>query len=240
VKPSAALLLLSLIATTGAKEVPPPKEKPVELEPLRVHEKPIISFAVDIVVFSRPEDRTVNKIFVERVLPETDAARAGLQPGDEIVKLGGQPVKGLDAVVAAGHPLGRLLLGRDVGDPLAFEFFTVRRKEYTLHAIAGKPVTFGVDIGITLSTETKRVDRAFITRVRPGSDAENAGLRAEDEISTLDGLPVAGMDPGVSADSQLGRLLLGRSAGDPLKLGIVTGRTQEFTLRAQRGQPWDH
>jgi len=97
-----------------------------------------------------------------------------------------------------------------------------------------------VEIGISISSATKRVDRAFITRVRPGSDAEKAGLRAEDEITTLDGLPVAGMDPGVGADSQLGRLMLGREAGGALKLGIVTGRTQELTLRAQRGLPWQH
>jgi C-terminal processing protease CtpA/Prc len=98
-------------------------------------------------------------------------------------------------------------------------------------------VTFAVDIGISVSQETKRVDRAFITRVRPGTDADKAGLRAEDEILKLDGVPVAGMDPGIDASSQLGRLLRNRMPGDTLRIEATTLRAREITLRAQRGFP---
>ncbi len=228
---------------TPKPAIPPPaeKEKAIELEPFKVHEKPIISFAVDIVIHTDPVSRNVTRILITRVLPRTDAERAGLQPGDEIVKLGGTPVQGLDATVVAGSPLGRLLLGRDPGDVLDFEIHTRRRQEHTLRAARHEnaAVTFDIDFTVYADPATKRVSKIFISRVRPDTDAEKAGLRKGDEIVELDDQPVGGLDSALTPESPLGRLLLGRQPGETAKFTIVMARTQEVPLKAQRGLPFN-
>ena len=236
---SVLLLPLTLVPVRGQTPPPPAKEKPLELEPMKIHEKPIISFAVDIAIYTGTDNKAVSRIFITRVLPDTDAERAGLRQGDEILKLDGTPVKGMDPVVAAGSPLGRLLLNRPPGDTMRFEVFTRRVQDHTLRAINGKTETgFGLDLLVYANPETKRVDRMFIGRVWPDSDAEKAGLQMNDEILKLDDTPVQGLDSIMTPDSTLGRLLLNRRPGETLKFEAVALRTKEFTLRAQRGLPF--
>ena len=73
-------------------------------------------------------------IFITKVHPGTDADKAGLQEGDEIVKLDGEPVKGLDPRIVKDSPLGRILLNRTPGEALNLEVITHRKQELTLHA----------------------------------------------------------------------------------------------------------
>lgn len=236
---SVLLALLPATAAVGKQTAPPKGEKPIELEPMRIHEKPIISFAVDIVIYTGTDNKAVTRIFITRVLPGTDAERAGLRQGDEILKLDRVPVKGMDPVVAAESPLGRLLLNRPPGDTMKFEVFTRRVQDHTLRAGREKSAgSFGLGLLVYAHPETKRVDRMFIERVEPGSDAQKAGLQKGDEILQLDGAPVQGMDSLVTPDSALGRLLLDRQPDDALKFEVAILRTQEFTLRAQRGLPF--
>lgn len=235
-----AMLALLISAVVSGQQTPPPaKEKPLELEPMKIHEKPIISFAIDIVIYAGADNKAVTRIFITRVLPGTDAERAGLRQGDEILKLDGAPVKGMDPVVAAESPLGRLLLNRPPGDSMKFEVFTRRVQDHTLRAIHEKAAgSFGLDLLVYAHPETKRVDRMFIGRVWPDTEAEKAGLQKHDEILQLDGMPVQGLDSLVTPDSSLGRLLLNRKPDDALKFEVAALRTQEVTLRAQRGLPF--
>ncbi len=237
----ALLLTLAAMGKDPAPPAKPDREPVIELEPLMVHEKPIISFAVDIVIKADPATKTVNRIFITRVLPRTDAERAGLQAGDEIMQLDGTPVKGLDATVAAGTELGRHLLGRDPGEALRFQIFMSRTLACTLRAAEqdNAPTAFATDLVVHANPQTRQVDRIFVSRVRPGSDAEKSGLQKGDEIVKLDDQPVAGLDSALSPESPLGRLLLNRRAGDALRLEAATLRSQEFTLKAQRGLPFD-
>jgi len=133
-----ALLFLLLFTAVWGKDTPPVvNEKPVVLEPFKVRDNAIISFAIDIVIYASPETRTVTHIVISRVRPGTDAERAGLQAGDEIVKLDGEPVKGLDPRVVKDSPLGKILLNRDPGEPLKLEIITHRTEHFVLHAQKG-------------------------------------------------------------------------------------------------------
>lgn len=112
----------------------------------------------------------------------------------------------------------------DESEVIALEPFTVH----------GHPISnFAIDFQIFVNTKTKRSIKIFITRVLEDTDASDLGLQAGDEIVKIDGVPVAGMDPEVEINSQLGRIFLNREPGALLRLEVVTRRTQKVTLRAQ-------
>ncbi len=140
------LLALLCIAHTplSAAEAPPspaPQDPVLVLEPLKIHGSPIISYAIDMSVFADPKTKLVSRIFITRVLPGTDAERAGLQAGDEIVKLDGKSVKEFDAVISMESPLGEIFLNRDPGEPLRLEVITRRTQHFTLRAQRDDPLT---------------------------------------------------------------------------------------------------
>ena len=91
---------------------------------------------------------------------------------------------------------------------------------------------FSIDVRIIVDAGTKKVYKIVITRVADHSDAAALGLAAGDEIVKIDDVPVAGMDPRIEKDSQIGRIFLNRQPGDPLNLEVVTQRTKQITLHA--------
>ena len=129
------LLALLVIVPAFSMDAPPSTdEKVLKLDPLKIRENAIIAFAVDIIIYVEPETRKVSHIFLTKIHPGTDADKAGLKEGDEIVKLDGQPVKGLDPRIVKDSPLGQILLNRTPGEPLNLEVITHRTQEFTLRA----------------------------------------------------------------------------------------------------------
>ena len=128
------LTLLVLVPAFGKETPPAADDKVLKLEPLKIRENAIIAFALDIVIYVEPDNKKVTHIFITKVHPGTDADKAGLQEGDEIVKLDGEPVKGLDPRIVKDSPLGRILLNRTPGEALNLEVITHRKQELTLHA----------------------------------------------------------------------------------------------------------
>jgi len=143
-KVASSLLALLCLATVSAKEKDLAAPLPVEgkvlvLEPFHVQGKPISSYAFDMRIYGNPYTKKVERIFITRVLPDTDAEKLGLQAGDEIVRIDGVAVKEMDGLVAADSPLGRIFLGRQPGEPLNLEVIVHRTEKFTLHATRALP-----------------------------------------------------------------------------------------------------
>ena len=135
------LLALACLATVDAKENEKEKNAPeriddklVVLDPFQVKVDPISSFAFDIRIYSNPDSRKVDRMFVTGVLEYSDAEKAGLRTGDEIIKIDGMAVKGMEARLGPDSQLGALLLNRQAGEPMNLEIITRRTQKMTLHA----------------------------------------------------------------------------------------------------------
>jgi len=137
------LLCCALLPLLAAQENPPaPTATPaplpaepevVQLETFKVKGTAISNFAISVqILVNREEKKT--KIIITKVLPFTDASQLGLRPGDEILKINGQPVADMDPKIGPDSPLGLLLLNRKPGAALDLEVTTVRTRSLTLRA----------------------------------------------------------------------------------------------------------
>jgi S1-C subfamily serine protease len=141
------ILVLSLALLTpllAANKAPAaPENEVLVLEPMTVHGTATSSFSIYIRILITPETRKVLKIYITKVVEDGDAAEAGLEAGDEIVKIDGRPVEGMDSRLDPSSLLGRTLMNRRPGDPLKLELRTLRTEKVTLHAQAETPLPFG-------------------------------------------------------------------------------------------------
>ena len=141
---AALLLFASLgVVMVSAKDESPPEpveDKIIVLEPFKVRAAPINSFGINFRIYMDPATKKVERIFITRVIPNTDAERLGLQVGDEIVKIDGVLVQELDARLNPDTVLGKTFLKREAGAPLDLEVITRRAKKFTLRAQRGVPL----------------------------------------------------------------------------------------------------
>lgn len=129
------LLLVALLPVVlAAAQSPAKEEKVLILDPMVIRTEPVGSFAIEIGITINPDTKKVDRMFITGVRESSDADEAGLQTGDEILKVDGRPVQEFDAVLRKDSPLGRILRDRDPGDPLKLEIRVRRIQAYTLHA----------------------------------------------------------------------------------------------------------
>ena len=148
------------------------------------------------------EYRVVGPVIGE-VIPDKPAAKAGLQPGDRITKIGNEPIKDFDDL--------KLVVTMNAGTPLRVEF--VRN---------GKPMATRMTPDRE-NSEYGPVGRAgirprfepLIGRVTPGSAAANAGIHSGDRIVSVNGNPVHDM---YQVDE-----VIAKAPGAPLTLGMQRG-----------------
>jgi serine protease Do len=158
-------------------------------------------------------------VLIADVLPDGPAAGTELQPGDVILKAGGQPIKEykelpkLVAATKAGTPM-KLELVRG-GTPMTLSVTigqmpadeTLAQTDAPSAADAGQP-----RLGLYLAPVTPELRKergwspdsegVYVARVEPGSPAEEAGIQAGSLISMVGGEPVTSPDQVVAAVRQ--------------------------------------
>jgi len=126
--------------------------------------------------------------YVAEVLSGSEAARAGLRAGDQIVAIDGRPIKTSDQMLAAiGSSAGRQLaitVRRD-GEPVVLN--ATPRPEPETPGASRTVGRLGFRPGLNFSNEVFEVTR--------GSAAERAGLKKGDRIVAIDGRPIDSGDP---------------------------------------------
>lgn len=134
------LLPLLLVGSLSAAEKVPdaPEGKVVTLDSYDVRGRPVSSFPITIQVQYSAELKKTRLVIIY-VTPDSDADRQGLRAGDDIVKIGGQPVEDMDPRVAKDSPIGKIFLNRKPGDRLDLEVVTHRTKSVTLRASPAIP-----------------------------------------------------------------------------------------------------
>lgn len=138
-KAALTLTVLFLAVLLVAKEKPNlsvvPVEETVTLETMTVRTTPNISYPIDLSIRRDPSSLKVVRIFITKVWDDPYAENAGLQVGDEIIRINGRAVTEFDARIGQQTELGRLLLNRDPGDRLNLDVVTRRVQSTTLRAI---------------------------------------------------------------------------------------------------------
>jgi regulator of sigma E protease len=156
---------------------------------------------------------------VGRVLPDSPAAQAGLQPEDQVVTIDGTPIRHwgqLDEAVvrAAGRPL-RLTVARDGQQ----REVTVTPRRLASRTPFGEPTeVWGLGISPFLPP--------VVGEVKSGMPAAQAGLQPRDRVVGIDGQPVRTWDEMAE--------IISKRAGESLRLTVQRGTEKlEITVTPQ-------
>jgi regulator of sigma E protease len=140
----------------------------------------VFAFAVATLIYFVGLPVTINPSFIGYVDPKSPEAAMGIQEGDRIVEVDGQKVISWDDVQAD------TIFARTNVIPVVIEHNGVN-KAYHLTA------TVSDTIGLKVLNLDPR-DHAVIEQVNPGSAAEAGGLKAGDEVVSVNKMPVYGQE----------------------------------------------
>src|SRR5437667_4600659 len=165
-------------------------------------------------------EQAVIKPILGEVLPNKPAARAGLQIGDRIVSINGEPIRDFMDL--------RLAIEMNARTPLRVEFLRNGQLRTTTLTPDRENTEFGPvgRVGILPFFDP------VIGRVKPGSPAARAGLRPRDRILAVNGQPITQMTQFDAA--------IPASKGKPITLEIARGDSRfQTVLAAAKPDPQD-
>ncbi len=96
---------------------------------------------------------------------------------------------------------------------------------------------FGIGVAGTREAETHLIKRLFIIDVTADSEAGRLGLQPGDEILSINGKKVAGMDGTKKAGAELFELLVNQAPGKTIQLEVVVHSVKSLTLTARTPIP---
>ena len=168
-----------------------------------------VTFMAAIVMIGIEE--RVTKPVIAQIEQGTPAAKSGLQPGDRILRIKGEPVE--------DYQDARMIISMNAGTPLEVVYDRRGQQGKTTLTPAKEEGDFGPigRAGILFGTDP------IIGRVQPDSPAANAGLRAGDRITRVNGQPVTSLETYAQVSDQ--------QKGKPVTLEIARGaQTLTVTL----------
>ena len=141
----------------------------------------VIAIAFLTVLAMMGTEYRVVKPIIGSVVANKPAARAGLQPGDRIVKIGSETINDFDDL--------RLSITMNAGTPLRVEYIRNGQRQATTMTPDRENSEYGPvgKAGITPMFE------AVVGRVTPNSFAAKAGIHPGDRIVSINGKPVHDM-----------------------------------------------
>jgi regulator of sigma E protease len=140
---------------------------------------------------------------IGEVTPGKPAARAGLQVGDQIVSVNGEPVRRFEDL--------RMAIIMHAGTPLRVEYI----RNGVRHSTVMTPERENTDLGSIGRAGIRSWIDAIVGRTRPDSPAAKAGLQSGDRIVGANGRPVSqltDLDP-----------VFDQAKGGPVALDVVRG-----------------
>jgi len=169
-------------------------------------------------------EQTVMQAVIAEVTQGKPGAKAGLQPGDRIVRAKGEPVADFNDV--------RVIISMNAGTPIEIQYDrngTIRKTMLTPEREQGEFGPIG-RAGIAFGTEP------LIGRVLPGTPAAAAGLRAGDRIVLAGGKPVASLEAfaKISDDAKTKPIALELARGTE-HLRVVVAPSADPDLAVSRG-----
>ncbi|HEX6641506.1 MAG TPA: RIP metalloprotease RseP [Thermoanaerobaculia bacterium] len=169
-------------------------------------------------------EEPITQAVIAEVTPAKPGARAGLLPGDRIVRVKGEPVHDFHDV--------RLIISMNAGTAIEVQYDrggTIRKTVLTPEREQGEFGPIG-RAGIAFGTEP------VVGRVMPNTPAALAGVLAGDRILTADGKPVASLETfaKISDDSKTKPIALELARGAQ-RIHVIVAPTADGDLAVSRG-----
>ncbi len=168
-------------------------------------------------------------VLISQVMKDSPAEKAGLKSGDIITEFDGKPIREMHELprIAANLPVGKKALVKIIRNGKTEEKTVIIEKmkegEEGAASIQGKMGFAVTELNPEIAARigTKETRGVIISRVNPGSAAEEAGMAAGDIIAQIDNAPIMTMN-------DFNRAIESRKPGDFLRFLLRRGDSSLF------------